>query len=360
MANTAVYGFHTLEDIFNNQLSTLDIPVVQDALFAAMEAYAAEWSGMMDLLIERTTQPRERVRMPGSGTLQPLDDNGVPVPTRSVASYMTAYPMYNAGDALATTRKARAKMTVGQLNANVAEVMRKDYDWNIRHALAAIFDSSSYDFVDENDDIGTLTILPLANGDTVVYPKVGGAPATDTHYLADANAISDSNNHIATIIDELEEHPENSGLIVVYVASDLVPSIEALSDFIPARSTTGLVQYGTATDLTADEARAFIGFGDKIIGTVGDALIVRARRIPSTYMIGVATGAGPVLGMREEPEAALQGLSAVPVVVNSNIERVDFYRHAGYGVKRRYAAVVFRVGNGSYAVPTGFDAPLSA
>jgi len=358
MANTVAYGFYDLQDVFSTRVRDLSVPVISDAIEQSVMQYNQEWMGMMQFLVEETTKFQESYREPAAGTLQPLSETGVPVPRQSKDKYDVAYPLQRGGDAWGTTREARAKMTVQQLNENVMETMRLDYDWMIRHTLAALFTNTTWTYDDDDDNVGTLTIQPLANDDTVTYPLSGLDPATDTHYLADANAIDDSNNHYETMHEELDEHPSNSGPYISWIPTNLVATTKALADFVEIKKIW--VDYGDSADTANEAVRQYIGFGNEVLGVVGDVIVVRARRMPASYILTVASGAeGPPIDMREHEEAELKGLQGIVYQENTNFERVDYYRIAGFGAKRRVSACVMRVGNGTYAIPSGFSAPLA-
>lgn len=360
MANNVAYGFMTLEDVFDRRVATLDVPTITEAVELSLEVYNREWNGVASLLLDITTTAKESYQVPGAGTLQPLSEQGVPVPTKQFKKYDVAYPIQRGGDAWGTTREARAKMTVAELNANVMNVMRKDYDWLIRHAFAALLDNVSWTYQDDNDQIGSLTIKPLANNDTDTYPahtENGVEAAADNHYLADADAWNDANPHHETILAELDEHPGNAGPYVLYIPQDQVSAAKALADYSEPQLSN--VRYGDDQRLAADLPDGLLALGDKYIGTVGEFYVVRSRRLPAGYVVGIAAGGGKPLAMRQHPEPELQGLTSVVHQVNSNFEKVDYYRYGGFGARNRVAAVVMRIGNGSYAVPAAYNAPLA-
>lgn len=359
MANSVAYGFQTLEDIFDRRVTTVDVPMIEDAMMQTLELHNQVWQGMVDSMIDITTIAKESYQVPGSGTLQPLTEAGVPVPTKQFEKYDVGYPIQRGGDAWGTTREARAKMTIADLNANVMNVMLKDFDWLQRHALAALLDNTEWAYSDPNDNVGSLTIKPLANSDSAKYPVMGGAGASmaaDNHYLASADAWNDTNRHHETIFTELDEHPGNMGPYALYVPNGLVNTVKALGDFI--ESPFANVQYGQDTTLAGELPTGLLAFGDKYLGTLGDFYVIRARRLPANYVIGLAAGGGKPLAMRQHPEPELQGLQSVVHRVNSNFEKVDYYRYAGFGARNRVGAVVMLLGSGSYAIPSGFATPL--
>ena len=86
--------------------------------------------------------------------------------------------------------------------------------------------------------------------------------------------------------------------------------------------------------------------------------VVETPIIPSTYIIAVSTGGGAPLRMREYAAPELQGLFLENHSPDGNQMVSRFIRYAGFGVRNRVAALVYRIGNASYAIPSGYDAPL--
>lgn len=357
MANTTAYGFLSLEDLFADRVEQVGVQVVNDAVIESMAEHTREINALMSALVERTTIPKRRYMLTGAGSLQPLDQYGNPLPVQPSGKYDVAFPIQGAGTAWGDNRITRALMTVADANRFTLDAQARDADWMARHILAAIFTNTTWTYEDDNDEIGTLTIQPLANADAVTYVRRGGTSSTDTHYLAQANAIGNGADNPFPIIEtELSEHPSNTGDIVAYVPTALVSTIQALSTFIPVSDEKVTPGSGTAV-LTGAIAQ---GFGDKILGRDSGVDIVEWKRLPSTHMIALATGAPPVLGMREYAAASLQGLFPEFQDVDGNRHLNKLIRYAGFGVQNRVGALVYRIGNAAYAIPTGYTAPLSA
>lgn len=188
------------------------------------------------------------------------------------------------------------------------DAFRRDADWMIRHIMSGILDNTTWTFQDKvgpngAKGYGTLTIQPLANGDAVTYVKKGAtAPATDTHYLFQAAAIADTTNPYDDIYAELVEHPSNSGRIKCYIATSLVATTQALTNFIPV-SDPDITLGGLNAQLSAT---VDVGFGDRVLGKVDGCWIIEWGRLPTGCIIGHASGT-PVLGIREYPAPELQG-----------------------------------------------------
>lgn len=356
--NTILYGFETLNTVMAERVSTVGFEVVYDAIRESTSIYNQVINDLMGSVVERVTWYSKRFKLPSGGTLQPLDDKGNPLPTREEGYYDVALPIQGAGDAWGTNRVSSALITVEDAARNVSAIQRRDADWLRRHILAAWFDNATWSFTDPEH--GALTIQPLAiTSDGVKYVKTDGTTATDQHFLAQAAAISDAANPFETMVDELKEHPSNmvseGAPVIVYYPSGLNSAIKGLADFVPASN--GLVIPGVATDRAAGLNFGTLG---EVTGTIAGLPIVLRRwdYLPANYMLAHASAAGPFIGMREYPVAALQGLFPEDFSPDGNWRESRWIRYAGFGVFNRVAALVQRVGNGSYAIPTGYDAPL--
>lgn len=358
---TTAYGFLDLKSLFAQRVSTVGIP----RIFQAIQESAAEYNRiiteLMASFVMPTTVAQEQIELPGGGTLQPLDEHGVPRPVKPSGSYQVAYPVQGGGTAWGTDRVTRALVTVEEANRFTVDAQTRDADWLRRHIMAAILDNTSWVFDDQvgpngQKGLGNITIQPLANNDAVTYLRKGGSSSADNHYLAQAVAIDNSNNPFGTIYNELNEHPSNSGPFVAYVATSLRSSIEALTSFIEV--TDPDVQVGANSNvLRATLAR---GFGDEVVGKVDKMWIVEWSNLPDGYMICHAQGAGPVLKMREYAASELQGFFPEPFSPDGNHSQTSMIRYAGFGVGNRIGAVAYYVGNASYVIPAAYATPLVA
>jgi hypothetical protein len=357
------YGFISIQSLFNSRVQQ----VGPKRVFDAVKASAAEYTRVLNKLLAefclRSTDAQIQYELPGSGTLQPLDDAGNPKPVQPSGSYKVGFPIQGGGTAWATTRVARALLTVEEANRNTLDAQQKDADWMVRHILAAVYTNTNggWTYTDKtgNDGskgLGDIQIQGLANGDAVVYLKTGGtAPTTDNHYLAQANAIDNSNNPFPAIQTELQEHPSNGNKdILVFIPTNLRDSIQGLSSFkeVPVDAVKG----GTDSVL---QNIPDPGPGSKVLGYIvgTDCWIILWSALPDNYMIAKIRGAA-FLTMREYPAEELQGFFPEMFQQDASVLVNNMIRYAGFGVHDRVAACVIRIGNGAYAIPTGYAAPL--
>lgn len=358
MANSIGYGFVDLRDVFSERVTSANVEVVWKAIQETVAVHTSDLDAVLSAFMEKTTVRTQRFMLPASATLQPLDDKGNPVPIAPTGYYDIAFPIQGGGTAYGDNRVSRQKLTIEEANRRTLTVTDADTDWMLRHLLAGVYSSTAWTF---NDPEGDITIQTLANGDSVTYLKRDGVRATDTHYLAQASAIDNSNNPYDDIWEELAEHPSNnvtdSTPVVVYIPADLEATTTALSAFYPANS--AFVKPGISSTIGLDTNAQFGAFGT-YIGVVNNCIVRRWNKLASGYIVAHALGAGPFLKFREHPEAALQGLFTEKFSPDGNLEESRFIRYGGFGVANRVAALVYRIGNGTYAVPSGYTAPLPA
>lgn len=357
-ANSLAYGFVQYRHLGAERVTSVGMGKIYEAVRQSAAEHTRMVNELLSSLVARTTEFKQRIYAPGSGTLQRIGALGNPIPTRSTGYYDVAYPIYGGGTAFGVDRVSKELMTVDEANRETLACLGRDADWLKRHIIAALFDNSTATYSDPEH--GALTLQPLAiTSDSVTYLRNGGTLATDEHYFAQASSIDDSNNPFDDIYTELTEHPGNGTTVVCYVPTNLKASIEALTNFIEVTDPDILV--GMASDRIQASAGALAnirGFGDEVLGKVNKCWIVEWKALPDSYFLAHAVDAGPVLAMREYPSAALQGFFTENHSPDGNLQETRMIRYAGFAVRNRVAAVCARIGNGTYATPSGYSTPL--
>jgi len=357
MAATTAYGFVGIEHLFGQRVSQIGVDTIREAIRTSTQAWNDEINILLDNWVERSITTKERVELPGSGSLQPVDERGNPLPVVPSGNYDVGFPIRGGATAWGTDRVSAELITVEEANAFTMDAFRRDAAWVRQSMLAAILTNTSYTYTDRQ--LGAVTVMPLANDDTVTYLRTGtGIAAIDNHYKAQAAAIADATNPFPVIYDELLEHPSNSGPFVSYVASNLTDAIEGLANFTPITD-PDVLPATTRDRLTNSGSNTLLGPGNQIIGKTNRMWIVEWRALPDNYMVSVALGAAPFIRMREYDAPRLKGFFPEFHSPDGNLIENRFLRYAGFGVRNRVAAVVNYVGvSGTYAIPTGFSAPL--
>lgn len=362
MANTNDYGFYALRHLYAQRLSQVDIQRV----YTAVQETTAQYNLIANGLLANWSQPTEIAQMQfelaGSGTMQPLDEKGNPLPVRPSGSYQVAFPIQGAGTAWGDNRITRELMTVEEVQRSTLDALRRDADWLIRHMLAALLDNTTWTYEDlagrdGYKGLGSITIQPLANGDSVTYVRKGNqVAATDDHYLAQAGAIADNANPYPLIYNELVEHPSNmNGEVTAYIASSLVATTQALATFYPLRDPR--LDYGDTITLAQGEQFTDVGIGEKVLGRANRVKIVEMPSLPSGYIVAKVDGKAP-LRQREYPSERLKGLFPERHSPDGNLNEYRWLRYCGFGVADRVSAVVYQIGNGTYQIPSGYATPL--
>jgi hypothetical protein len=351
-ANDVLYGFVQLADQFGERISQIGEQSVAAAIGLTVERHNADINRMIRMFASPTEDYQIRYSGLGVGELQPLDENGVPHPVK-ISTYDVGFPLAMAGSAIGWNFVTGAKMTVGKMNDLVANVLMQDIRYVRRRILTALMQNASFTYPDPIH--GNITVQGLANGDTVQYALNGGDTLDDdTHYLFQAAAIDDSNNPFTTIETELLEHPDNAGPVIAFIPTNLKTAVEALADYIPVSDPD--VRAGAFTDVLTGALR--VDYPGTAIGKVGRVWIVEWTPLPDGYIVAVAAGGVRPLGMRQDPEPELRGLTLYGVDEKTPFYQRNWMRRIGFGGLNRTAAAVMLVGAGAYAIPTGYTGTL--
>jgi hypothetical protein len=354
------FGFVDIEHLFDRPVQDVGYGVIRDAIDRTLAFYNRRLDNMMRSLAVPTVLAQERFLMPGGGSLQPMDEDSNPLPTLQYEGYDVGYPIRWGGDAMGTNRLSRAFMTVEEANNKTRDAQLKDKNFLIHHMIAALLTKTSYTWLDRTrlgyTGAGSLTIQPLANGDATTYIKGNGASlGTDDHYRGFASAIDDTNNPFDTIRQELTEHVDNpDGPVTVYAATNLIPDIRDLTDFLEVLDPR--IQPGANQDVLRGGIDK--GFGDYAWGRVNRCNIIEWAKLPNDYMLAVLDGTPP-LAMRQYPLSGFQGLFTEENNLDGNHMETRFIRAAGFGVRNRVSAVAAFIGNATYPSPASYTAPLA-
>jgi hypothetical protein len=351
-----LYGFHTIQHLADQRVNEVGVTVVETAIAAALTEHNRQIDALVSLFAEPTTDYQASYQQAGVRRLQPGDEFARAFPTRAGNHYDTAYPLQRGLDALGFTYESSIKATVAEVQMKTAEMMMADARWMRDHILAAILDNTSWTFTD--DQYGSLTVKPMANGDTDTYLVAAGADAgaTDNHYLAQTAAIADATNPYPKIKDELLEHPENGGEVVAVIPSGLTTTTRALATF-EAIGDPNIRRGADESELVGSLGMAVPG---AVIGYHEGVWIVEWRNMPSNTIVAVATDGNRPLRMRQHAEAELQGFKRDAERNDHPWYETQWARRAGFGGWNRVGAVAYQVSGGdtTYDIPTGYTTPM--
>lgn len=356
MANAILYGFLQLKDVLNARAVEVEGGRLREAITLTVAEHNREIGMLTGLFAEPTTEYSGRFTPAGNNRLQPGNQFARALPVKGT-SYDLAWPIQDGRTAWGVNDVTAAKMSVTQVNQNVANMLTGDIAWMADHVLAALFyNGSGWTFTDEQLPTPTLTIKALANGDATLYARMGGTASTDNHFLAQAGAISDAANPFPGIYTELVEHPENQGAeIISFVSPSNTAAVTGLATFVELQDEN--VRAGNANDVVTGTPG--VAFPGRLLGRVANQWAVEWPRIPADYVVSVAVGGIPPLRMRQDPEPQLQGFAEVATRQDYPWWESQWRRRAGFGAYNRVGAVVQRVGNGAYAIPTSYGSPMA-
>lgn len=346
-----LYGLLSQQDLYEKRVTEIGVDEVVASIQQTIDEHNKQLDALFSLFVKRTTQFQLRFRTSTAARLQPLDDNGRARPIQPSGQYDVAFPLHAAGTAWGADYRTGIKMTVGDAADATKTLIDADLRWMRDHLLAAMFVNGSWTFTDPMH--GDLSVYGPASGDSTIYQVMAGADqmATDDHILGSAALDAAV---FSTIKDELTEHPENAGDIIVLIPTASRSTVEGLTGFYPIADPNLRVGANT-TELIGRLGASVPG---QLFGYIDSCWCVEWRSFPSNYVVGVSTGGDPPLAMREEPEKELQGFNEVAERNDHPFYERQYLRIAGFGAWNRVGMVTMRTNSATYAVPTGYGSPM--
>lgn len=358
-----IYGALGLPENDRSLVTSIGEQVVYSAAEAFIAQHNADMERAYSVFVEGTTEGnKDYYKLPGGGRLQRLGNRSRAAAVKAGGRWDVAFPLENFGAAFEFSRVDMAYMTVQQMANELATIRTMDVS-TIRHEiLLRLFYNVDRSFIDELPmNPGTLTIKPLANGDSVTYPPVIGAAsdtfATENHYLTSgytAANISDTNNPLPVIRAELEEHfgtPSGYGNVCVFIHTDQVAKIEALAGFVEVTDIGINPGDDTPTVTSAPPAPG------RLLGRSDGCWIYEWRHIPSGYLLGIDYDQPAPVKIRVHPTgiAMPQGLALVNTDMRHPIETRNYEHWMGVGVGNRLNGVAMELTtDGSYDPPAAY------
>lgn len=338
------------------KLNSIGEKVLFDAAQTYLAAHSADLAAASAAFVEGTTEDFKVVyKLPGGGRLQRRGSQAPSAAMKTYGSWDVSFPLEDFGAQYGGSDIDLAYMTVGDLQLQMETIRTQDMNTFRFEMLRALFNNTARTFKDPIH--GSLTIQPIANGDSVVYPPVIGSEdeATDDHFRVSgyaANSISDTNNPLDTLRDELEEHsgtPTGYGDIAVFVNPAQKAKLEALGDYDPVNDIH--IRAGQDTNLPVGLPTV----PGRILGRSNGVWVVEWRWIPSGYMYAQNLAApGPLKKRRDPADTGLgEGLQLVGKSDLHPLETSHYRHRFGFGVGNRLGgAVMFLDSGSSYTIPT--------
>lgn len=294
-----------------------------------------------------------------TGYLQKAGGLAQPHARRVSGSWDVGFPLEDFRDQVAADDISVKYMTVQEYDRQFDGVLGADANTRRYQILRALFLASSYTY---NDPIkGSVTVQPLANGDSTLYPPVyyNTTEATHDHLLESGYApasISDTNNPLVTLRNTLVEHRGFQTIgtnIVVFINSAQRAKVEALTDFTEVNDPMIRVGDNTAVPIMMPDTPG------EVIGRCSNCWVVVWDWIPANYMVAIDPEQGPPLMERVDP--AYTGIEAgLNLIFRGNdaehpFEQSIWRDRFGYGVADRLsAAIMFLDASNPYVTPTAY------
>lgn len=357
-----VYGLQDLESYRESTLEQVGIRNVAEMVSQFTTIYNRVVDTWLGTVAQRNAEwnllPINRYWLPAVPTLQDVDEFGVSTPLQSVEYYDMGLPLFEGEFSVGYTATSARVRTVEQLNTDLRNMQTADRKWMQRRALETLFTNTSWTFLSKKEDKrfpAEIPIFPLANGDSRSFvDKTGAVITSRQHYLAQSAAIADANDPFPTIRDLLDKYAGATGRYVVFIPTNLKAATRALSAFYSLPETS-FVNRPITEATVSDQIQSLLLWGDRVLGEHDAGItIVEWEQLPSGYMFAMDAGRSP-LGIRERIEEPLRGM------LNMNYQEhfgnevgSRWKRILGMGVVDPTAGVIYRVGNASYAIPTGY------
>lgn len=357
---SSIFGILDLDSSDRVFVNTVGQAAVYEAVNELTDRWNTEVALMLEVFLEEETENfKERYYLPAGGYMERMGQLTTSGAVQTTGSYDVAFPLENFGAQIAGDDISLAYLSLQDLDRHLQSVFTRDANTMRFEILKALFNDNQDTFVDPLH--GSLSIEPLANGDAVVYPPVIGASAeaTDDHYLESgylSSAISDTNNPLVTMKDEIEEHFDVSAAgsdILIFIANAEKSGIEGLTDY------DALIDHkikpGQDTDIVIGLPSRLPG---KVIGRSNGVWVVEWRHLPATYMLGIDPTVSSPLKLRVDPAdtGLARGLTLVATNDKYPLASSHWRRRFGFGVANRLNGVAMEVASGgSYTIPTAYQ-----
>jgi hypothetical protein len=357
---TQVFGALGIEDDDYLTLRTIGQDVVLERTMDIIQRHNAAMAEYERIFVERDTiDPTILYYVTVGGRMEKISDITQPKAVKVAGNYTVGFPIEEFGAKIAGNRVQMAYMSAALYGRHIASILNSDVNERRFNILKPLFNNAPPAFNDQK--YGTVTLYPLANGDTTYYPPTveSDVAATANHYL-NANyattAISDANNPIEPMITLLESRfglTATGSNIVVFMNNAQVAKVKALTDFYPFENR--FVNFGDTISVASNIPGNLPGVP---FGTYdGRCILQRWDRIPAAYMVAMNLDQPPPLMRRvDRPESGLRpGLNLIQERVDEPLRDAWWSNRYGYAVGNRLnAVVIFIDAGGAYVIPTQF------
>lgn len=362
---TYQFGVLTDVDAVDNKLpiNSVGQQVVYEDLARYLDRVEVDTQAAQAVFVEMDTESyAESYVIPGgSGRMQRRGAQTSVGTVKISGKYDVGYPLEDFADALGWNDVDVAYMSLREFERQVNAIEDRNRNTVRFEMLKALFSNTTRTFIDTRLTTPTLTVQPLANGDSVTYPPIAGSenPATEDHYLVTGYTvanISNTNDPVLTAVGELNEHFDDSGSgedNVYFAGSTLSNKLQGLTSFI--RIDQSFIQQGITADRVTNVPTGLPGI---VKGRMDSgAWLVEWGWIPADYGVSINLDAARPLKRRIDP--AFTGLGSGLRLVATDDQfpfTASYWRNRyGFGVGNRLNGVIQKfAASGSYAAPSAY------
>lgn len=370
------YGINTSGDVLVNRTNDgVDLNEIWQELIDAFAIVNRERLSIVDLLSFWTTATGEAVpQNVASPSFEEATELGVPKSVNAPAdALLLGYRFRDFDLATRFTWRYLRDANADQVRATIDSIIAADNKLVTGTILRRLFSPAP-----QVNEFGH-TCYGLWNGTDGLAPPVHLGrtfDASTTHYIASQASQIDSadlEDAFALITRKGYGTKETGSQLLVLANPDDGMHIQAFRagaasrpsgpiaayDFIPS---VDAPPYLTEATIVGQPAPARFN-GLPVLGSYGPAFLIESNFVPSGYVAVTATS-GPnsqsnVIGVREHPNGAYQGLRQIPGVGPYPIVESFSQRSFGVGTRHRGAAVAVQVTPGSvYSAPPATAIPV--
>lgn len=308
---------------------------------------------MDDVVGKFAVRSSDADRLAGTSTRRRMietDEFGRPPTRKEKPGQTVAFPLRRFQIATGWTRDYFIRASVQEFAQSTLDVMKAHAIDVLTELKKALYLSSNYSFTGELDPI-TRAVKRLVNADSASIPDGPNGEvfdgATHTHYTAEASLTAPN---LLASINSVVEHGHGAQ-VQTYINVANEAAVKALSGFSPYIDRRLTLAADTNEPLARlDPTRV----DNRPIGLFGAAEVwVKPWAIAGYALTCDVSGDAPPLVMREEPDAALQGLQLVlPDIQMHPLNARYWEARFGFGCWNRTNGAVHDFGNASYTDPT--------
>lgn len=328
-------------------------------------AHAVEETRMAQaLFVQGTTEKiTEKYKLPMRGRMSKIKAGASPTPRTVVGAWDVGYDLENHEDMFQMTDVDFNYMTPDAFNNHIVGIVTIYQDTLRYEILRHLFNNTTLTFAD--DRFGDISVRPLANGDSAVYPPAVGGSTERTalqQYLASgyaSSAISDVNDPIKTLKALFVANfgvVQGGSNVIALINPNQEDKISALTDFIatPKRD----VSRASDTEYTVGGLQRLNSLSAEVIGSLHGVDVATWSFIPEDYILAV-DGMNPApLKQRVDLSGTGLGSGALQLMESGNHAGQMYNRwraRMGFGVANRLNGAVMHLTAGSYTVPSDYS-----